>query len=169
MVASAAKTIDEFLDSLPEDRRATIAAVRKMVKKHLNKGFVESMGYGMINYHIPLTTYPDTYNGQPLCYAGLAAQKNHNALYLMGAYGSPELTKRLRDGFAQAEKKLDMGKSCIRFKSLDDLPLDVVGESIAAMSPADLIATYEAARARTKAGSKKSTAKKQTTKGLEKR
>jgi hypothetical protein len=104
------------------------------------------MNWGMISYEISLEVYPSTYNGQPLSYAGLAAQKNHYALYLMAVYGDPAREARLREGFAQAGKKLDMGKSCVRFRRLEDLPLDVIGEVIASTPPDELIATYERSR-----------------------
>ena len=146
MVQSKASTVDEYLDELPEDRRETIAAVRKVVKKHLPKGYKEAVSSGMIVYCVPLEKYPDTYNQQPLCYVALAAQKNHNALYLMGAYSDPKQEKKLKDGFKKAGKKLDMGKSCLRFKKVEDLPLDVIGDVVAAMPPEQLIAIHEKVR-----------------------
>jgi hypothetical protein len=104
------------------------------------------MNYGMINYTVPLQRYPDTYNGQPLCYAGLAAQKNHFSLYLLGAYGDPRQVKKIETEFKKRGLKLDMGKSCLRFRKLEDIPLDVVGEMIASTPPADFIKTYEKSR-----------------------
>lgn len=145
MVSSKTATVDAYLDELPDERREIVAAVRKVVKKNLPKGYKESMGYGMINYCIPLDEYPDTYNKQPLCYAAIAAQKNHYALYLMSAY-SGDQEAVLREGFARAGKKLDMGKSCVRFKKLEDLPLDVIGKVIASTPPKEYIAQYEKAR-----------------------
>ena len=115
------------------------------------------MGFGMISYTLPLSKYADTYNGQPLCIAGLAAQKNHCAVYLTGAYADPKVEKAIRDGFAKAGKRLDMGKSCIRFKAADDLPLDVIGKAVAAVPPDALVTLHEKAHA---GGS----AKKKTTK-----
>jgi hypothetical protein len=100
----------------------------------------------MISFEIPLEAYPRTYNGQPLSYAALAAQKNHYALYLMAVYGDPAGEAQLREAFAQAGKKLDMGKSCVRFRKLEDVPLDVIGEIIASTPPDELIATYERSR-----------------------
>jgi hypothetical protein len=146
VVKSTASTVQEYLDSLPADRRAVIAAVREIVLRHLPQGYRETMNWGMISYEIPLEVYPTTYNGQPLSYAGLAAQKNHNALYLMAVYGDPAREARLREGFAQAGKKPDMGKSCVRFRRLEDLPLDVIGELIAGTPPDELIAAYEKSR-----------------------
>ena len=117
-----------------------------MILLNLPRGYRESMNWGMVCYEVPLEKYPDTYNGQPLGYAALAAQKNYIALHLMCAYQDSELEKKLREGFARAGKKLDMGKSCIRFKKLEDLPLDVIGELVATLTPEQFIARYEAAR-----------------------
>lgn len=146
MVSSSAPTVESYLASLPAERRAVMSAVRDVVRRNLPSGYRESMEYGMIGYGIPLERYPDTSNGQPLCYAGLAAQKHHYALYLMSAYGDGADADWLRDAFARAGKKLDMGKSCVRFKSLDDLPLPAIGEFIASVTPERFIARYEAAR-----------------------
>jgi hypothetical protein len=106
------------------------------------------MSWGMINYGLPLSHYPNTYNGQPLAYVALAAQKNYYALYLMGPYMDSEQGKQLADAFKKAGKKMDMGKSCLRFRTLDDLPLDAVGRAIASMPPEALIARYEQAHAK---------------------
>ncbi|HXJ70678.1 MAG TPA: DUF1801 domain-containing protein [Verrucomicrobiae bacterium] len=133
MQGKRAKTVAEYIASLPEDRRGAIKTVRAVVKKNLPAGYKEGMDYGFIGWTVPLSVYPDTYNGQPLCYAALANQKNHMALYLMAAYAEGPIKQRLVKGFRAAGKKLDMGKSCIRFKSLDDLPLDVIAEVAAAL------------------------------------
>lgn len=146
MVSSAAKSVDDYLESLPPARRIVVGAVRDVVRRNLPKGYSETMGYGMIAYNIPLERYPETYNGQPLCYAAIAAQKNHYSLYLMCAYQTEE-GAWLKNEFVRAGKKLDMGKSCVRFKSLDDLPLSAIGEHIARTSPERFIAQYEASRA----------------------
>jgi hypothetical protein len=148
MVRSAAKTVEEFLDELPEDRRTLISEMRKLIRKHLPKGYQESVNWGMLAYEVPLSTYPDTYNQQPICYAALASQKHYCALYLMGVYGSPERSQKLKDAFAAEGKKPDMGKSCIRFKSLSDLPLKTIGELIAGVPPEKMIAMHEAAHRR---------------------
>jgi hypothetical protein len=102
----------------------------------------------MLCYVIPLEKYPDTYNGQPLGYACLAAQKNYYALYMMGAYGDPEQDAQLRAAFKAAGKKLDMGKSCLRFRKLEDLELDAVAKAIASTPPKRYIELYEAAQAK---------------------
>ena len=148
MQAKTAKTPDEYLDSLPRERRDAVAAVRAVVRKHLPKGYSEFVSGGMLSYGIPLSRFPNTYNGQPLCYVALAAQKNYCSLYLMTVYGDERHEARLRDGFKAAGKKLDMGKSCIRFKSADDLPLDVVGDLIASVSAEKWIEIYEKSRKR---------------------
>ena len=145
---SSAATVQTYLEELPEDRRAVVEAVRAMVLHNLPEGYRESLGWGMITYEIPLERYSDTYNGQPLGYLALAAQKNHYALYLNCVYQDPELEARLREGFEKAGKKLDLGKSCLRFKKLDDLPMNVLAEVVASTPPEAFIERYEAARAR---------------------
>jgi hypothetical protein len=143
----AATTPEQYLDSLEPGRRETIAAVRTVVRSSLPRGYSEFVSWGMLNYGIPLSRFPNTYNGQPLCYAALAAQKNYCSLYLMAA-GDKRIEARLRDGFKAAGKKLDMGKSCVRFKSPDDLALDVVGELIAAVPVEAWIDIFEKSRKR---------------------
>ena len=146
MVASAATTVTAYLTSIPPDRRKSMVAVRKMLKTHMPKGYKEVMRWGMISWEIPLTTYPDTYNGRPLCYAALAAQKNHLALYLTGVYGDPAKTAALKAAFKKAGKRLDMGKSCIRFADAADLPLAALGKAVASLPPAKFIVRYEELR-----------------------
>lgn len=130
---SSAATVDEYLASLPEDRRAAIDAVRKVVLKNLDKKFKEEMQYGMIGYNVPLSVYPKGYHctpNTPLPYAGLASQKNAMSLYLMAIYGDTALRDWFTAEWAKTGKKLDMGKSCIRFKKVEDLALDVIGQAI---------------------------------------
>jgi uncharacterized protein YdhG (YjbR/CyaY superfamily) len=146
MATSKATTVEEYLDELPPERRAVVSKLRDLVRRNLPKGYTEAMNWGMISYELPLSSYPRTYNGQPLSYVALAAQKNHYALYLMHAYPGSEQGKQLAEAFKRAGKKLDMGKSCLRFKALDDLPLEEVGRVIASTPPEKLIAQYEAAR-----------------------
>ncbi len=148
MATSKAATVEEYLAELPAERRAVVSKVREVVKRNLPQGYSEMMSSGMICYGIPLSRYPDTYNGQPLGYVALAAQKNYYALYLMGPYMDPEQGKQLDAAFKRAGKKMDMGKSCLRFKKLDDLPLDAVGRVIASMRPDELIAHHDAAHAK---------------------
>ena len=146
MAKSEAATVEEYLDGLPEERREVVARVREVILRNLPRGYRESMNWGMVCYEVPLEKYPDTYNGQPLGYAALAAQKNYIALHLMCTYQDSELEKKLREGFARAGKKLDMGKSCIRFKKLEDLPLEVIGEAVASTPPEKFIEQYEKGR-----------------------
>ena len=126
-------SVEGYLASLPNDRRREIERVRRVVKQKLPAGYEEGVGYGMICYTVPLDTYRDTYNKQPLMYAALASQKNYCSLYLMPVYPDNALETRLRDAFAASGKKLDMGKSCIRFKRADDLALDAIGDIVAAV------------------------------------
>lgn len=138
--------VDEFIDALPQAQREVVAGIRRLVLENLPDGYAERVSGECINYEVPLARYPKTYNGQPLMYAAIAAHKTRFTLYLMSAYQDPAIEERLRAGFAAAGKKLDMGKSCLRFKTLEDLPLDLVGSMIAHSSVSDFIAQYEAAR-----------------------
>jgi hypothetical protein len=145
---SSAKTVAAYLKSLPADRRKVVAAVRKVIRARLPKGYAETMNWGMISYEIPLKAYPDTYNGQPLAYAGLAAQKGNYALYLMCVYARAGAVDWLKQAFKKAGKKLDMGKSCIRFRNLEDLPLEAIGTVIASTPMKEYVAFYEKSRKR---------------------
>jgi maltooligosyltrehalose synthase len=120
-----------FLAELPADRRRELEAVRAVVRRNLPAGYEEALSGKLLVWQVPLEAYPDTYNGHPLWYTALASQKNYLSLYLMNAYGNPALARLLREGFKAAGKKLDMGKSCVRFRAADDLALDVVGEVVA--------------------------------------
>ena len=144
---SEAVTVPRYVAELPEDRRPIVETVRQVVLDHLPDGFEEVMQYGMISYVVPLDRYPDTYNGQPLAVASLASQKRYLSLYLMGVYGDEGTEAWLRERWP-ADKTLDMGKSCLRFKRLDDLPLDLIGEVIARTSVDDLIASHERSQVR---------------------
>jgi hypothetical protein len=146
MVQSKAATVSQYLAELPAERRAVVSKVRDLVNAHMPGGYKEAMAFGMIGWSIPLSRYPNTYNKQPLSYVALAAQKNNYSLYLMGVYGVAEQERKLQAAAAAQGKKLDMGKSCLRFKKAEDLPLDAVGELIASMSVDDYIAVYEASR-----------------------
>jgi hypothetical protein len=148
MVSSTATTVKDYLSKLPAERRQEIARVRSAIRAHLPAGYKETMQFGMIAYCIPLSRYPETYNGAPLLYAALAAQKNHNAVYLMGIYADAELRAWFETGYKKSGKKLDAGKSCVRFRTLTDLPLRLIGEAIAKMPPETFIALYEDARGR---------------------
>ena len=145
---SKAKTVNEYLAELPEDRRAAIEAVRTVILKNLDKRYEEGMQYGMIGYYVPHSVYPDGYHcdpRQPLPFASLASQKNHMAIYLMCVYGSPEQEARFRKEWTKTGKKLDMGKSCVRFKKVEDLALDVLGQTIARVPADKYIEFYERA------------------------
>jgi hypothetical protein len=149
MVSSNAASVEQYVAELPPDRAAEIEAVRALVNAHLPDGYVEAMDYGMITWAVPLSTYPDTYNGHPLAVAALAAQKNYCSLYLMTVYSAagriPEDEFRAR---WNGPKRLDMGKSCVRYKRAADLDLDLIAEVIAATPPDALVAAAEAARRR---------------------
>lgn len=144
---SDASSVEEYLAELDEERRETVAAVRALVRDALPDGFTEEMNWGMISWELPLERYADTHNGKPLQLAALASQKRHCSLYLHGAYMDPELVKRLEEGFAEAGLKLDMGRSCVRFRTPGDLPPDVIREVVGALDPDGFIALYESARA----------------------
>ena len=146
MVKSEASTVEEYLAELPEDRRAVVAEVRRLILENLPSGYREGMNWGMITYEIPLERYPTTYNGQPLGYVALAAQKNYYALYLLGVYADSEQEIALSKAYAEAGKRLDMGKSCLRFRKLDDLLMRPVAQTIASTPPDAMIALYEAGR-----------------------
>lgn len=147
-MAEKPSTAEEYLETLPPERRAELAAVREVVLRHLPEGYEETVNWGMITYELPLARYPGTYNKQPLMYAALAAQKNHLALYLNSVYQSPERARALEKGFADAGKRLDMGKSCVRFKKADSLALDAIGDAVAGAPPEQFIAEYETSRAK---------------------
>ncbi|MBS0584154.1 MAG: DUF1801 domain-containing protein [Proteobacteria bacterium] len=151
MPRSTALSIEDYLVALPPVRREVIATVRKLILENLPQGYEETLAWGMLGYGIPLARYPHTYNGQPLGYVALAAQKGGYSLYLMGAYMDPARDRALREAFAAQGLKLDMGKSCLRFKSLADLHLPAIARSIAGMSVAQYIELYERVRAPTAA------------------
>lgn len=146
MVSSKAETVADYLAELPPERRAVMSRVRDALKAAMPAGYREGMGYGMMGWDVPIEDFPDTYNKQPLAYAGLAAQKNGYSLYLTCVYYDPARLERLREAAAAMGKKLDMGKSCIRFKRVEDLPLDAICNEIAAVTPKQFIALYEKAR-----------------------
>ena len=148
MVRSKATTVEGYLAELPPERRQVVSTVRELVLKNLPQGYREAMNWGMISYEIPLETYPNTYNKQPLMYAALAAQKNHYALYLMAVYEGSGQEAQLREAFRQAGKKIDLGKSCLRFRKHEDVPWDAVAEVIRSTTPEDMIALYERSRRR---------------------
>lgn len=146
MARSGAKTPAEYLASLPADRRAAIAAVRDVVNQYIPNGYQEAMNWGAITWEVPLSRFPKTPNGQPLCYVSLAAHKNFCTLYLMGAYANSRQFAELKQAFAHAGKKFDMGKSCLHFKAPEDLELKAIGKVIASYTPDQWIAVMEKSR-----------------------
>lgn len=153
---SKAATVEEYLASLPDDRRAAVAAVRAVILKNLDKDIEELMSYGMIGYGVKHSVYPPGYHcdpSVPLPYAGLASQKGYFSLYMCSLYNGcaggkeSDTLKWFRQAWTKGGRKLDMGKACIRFKKLEDVPLDVVGEAIRRVSAKLAIKEYEAARA----------------------
>src|SRR5215831_6091210 len=150
IMKSRASTVAAYLKELPAEQRAVISTMRKTVVANLPRGYGESMSWGMIAYEIPLSRFPTTHNGLPLLYAALASQKNNYALYMMWGFTEPKLMAKLREHFKRAGKKLDMGKACLRFKKLEDLPLDTIAEIIAATPVEKYIEKYESARKKPK-------------------
>jgi hypothetical protein len=144
MVSSRAPTPEAYLDELPSDRAAFVSRLRNLVNANLPPGYVERMSWGMIGWEVPLETYSDTHNGQPLVYAGLAAQKNHTALYLNCVYVSQARSERLKAAWAATGRKLDMGKSCLRFKRPEDVAEAVLAETIRSIPVERFIAEYDA-------------------------
>ena len=146
-MTSSATTVEAYLESLPDDRREAINKLRKVIKKNLPKGFREEMNYGMIGYVIPHSLYPAGYHCDPklpLPFMNIASQKNNISIYHMGVYASPELLKWFTAAHAAAsKKKLDMGKSCIRYKKTEDIPVELIGELASKITPAEWIALYE--------------------------
>jgi hypothetical protein len=143
---STAKTVDEYLNGLPPERREAISAVRKVILANLPEGYAECMSYGMIGYVVPHSLYPKGYHCEPklpLPFVNLGSQKNHMALHLMNVYGDSKTEQWFRQAWEGAGKKLDMGKACVRFKRLEDVPLEVVGQVIARTPVADYISRVE--------------------------
>ena len=143
---SEAESVTRYIAELPEERRAAIKEVRGTILANLPEGYQETMNWGMISYEVPLDHYPDTYNGKPLLYVGLASQKRHMALYLSGVYADDELREAFLDEYRASGKKLDMGKSCVRFTKLENLPVELIGKAVRGLSVDDFIAQYEASR-----------------------
>ncbi|MBI5432782.1 MAG: DUF1801 domain-containing protein [Planctomycetes bacterium] len=158
---SKAASVDVYLKSLPADRRAAVQAVREVILANLDSDYAEGMQYGMIGYYVPLARYPEGYHctpKMPLPFAAVASQKNYFSIYLMGLYcggadgdggaggadGETADARWFREAWTRTGKKLDMGKACVRFKKLEDVPLEVVGEAIRRLPAKEYIARYEA-------------------------
>lgn len=136
---SSVSTVEEYVAELPEARREAIEAVRQMILDNLPEGYEEVMNWGMITYQVPLETYPDTYNKKPLMYAALAAQKNHMAVYLTAIYMHEEARREFESAYRATGKRYDVGKSCVRFRKLADLPLRLIGQSIASLPVSEFV------------------------------
>ncbi|HIK81636.1 MAG TPA: DUF1801 domain-containing protein [Planctomycetes bacterium] len=171
---SEAKTPQEYIDSLPEDRRATIKKLRALIRKNLPRGYKEQMRWGFICYEVPLSTFPDTYNDEPLMYAAIASQKRHYGVYMCGIYLLPEVFKRLSTEWKKRGTRLDIGKSCLRIASWEKCEPDLIAEAIASVPLEKFVAATNAATSTRKKNKKtskktvkkstKTTAKKTTTK-----
>jgi uncharacterized protein YdhG (YjbR/CyaY superfamily) len=146
-MTSDVKTVAEYMQQIPADQKTVVEQLRKIIKKNLPKGFKEIMNYGMIGYVVPHSIYPDGYHcnpSLPLPFMALAAQKNFIAVYHMGIYADPVIMKWFTDAYAkQAKAKLDMGKSCMRFKKNAAIPFELIGELVQKMSVLDWVAIYE--------------------------
>jgi uncharacterized protein YdhG (YjbR/CyaY superfamily) len=140
---SDATTVSQYLSELPDDRRAAIETVRKTILENLPNGYEEVINWGMITYQVPFDTYPNTYNRKPLMYAALASQKNHMSLYLTAIYINDETSHAFEQAYRATGKRYNVGKSCVRFKKIEDLPLDLIATSIASLSIEEFIAKME--------------------------
>ena len=166
-MATKANNVEEYLAALPEDRREVITAIREVILKNLPKGYEEGMQWGMPSYFVPLSAYPAGYNcqpDQPLPFVGFASQKNHMVFYGFCIYMDEELKNRFVADWKKTGKKLDMGKSCVRFKKLEDVPLKVIGDAVKRVPMKKYIKQYEKhlqqASAGKKAAKKKASKKK---------
>jgi uncharacterized protein YdhG (YjbR/CyaY superfamily) len=145
---SDAETVSAYLSKLTDERRSVVETIRQVILDHLPEGYEEALNWGMITYQVPLETYPDTYNKKPLMYAAIASQKNHVALYLTPIYMDDERRETFEEAYKATGKRYDAGKSCVRFRSTEDLPLDLIGETIASMEVDAFIEEMKAMRAR---------------------
>jgi hypothetical protein len=143
---SYAEDVESYLSTLPADRQADMHKLRALMLEHLPPGYEEVMNWGMISYQVPLAVFPNTYNGQPLMYAALASQKNHMSLYLTSLYADELNRKEFEKAYLDSGKRLDAGKSCLRFRKLDDLPLPLITRTIASTPPKEFIRLVQKAR-----------------------
>lgn len=143
---SEAKTVDAYLDELNPERRRAVTEVREVILANLPEGYEEIMDFGMISYVVPFERVPETYNGHPLMYAALASEKNYVSVHLMNIYGDPEIERWFVDSYKATGKRMNMGKSCVRFRNLDDLPLDLIGQAVARTPMEEWVSIYENAR-----------------------
>lgn len=155
-------TVAKFLGGLPKDRRDTIRAVRKVILDNLDDGYAEIMQNGAIGYVVPHSVYPPGYHcdpTQPLPYVGIVSQKHHMGVHLFCVYCSEAEQRRFREAWIKTGKKLDMGKSCVRFKKIDDVALDVIGKTIKRTPVKKFVAYYESTLGQTRRSAKKMTSK----------
>ncbi len=161
-------TITQYLAALPKDRRDAIQAVRKVIRANLDPKFKEVIQYGAIGYVVPHSVYPAGYHcdpKQPLPFAGIASQKNHMSIHLFCLYTAEGEQRRFRDAWAKSGKRLDMGKSCARFRKIEDVPLELVGKTVKRITAKKFIAAYEAALGESGRTARKKTSKKKATTG----
>lgn len=145
---SVASSPAQYVAEVPDERRPDVEAVLEVVRRAIRPGFEETMSFGMIGWVVPLTTYADTYNGAPLSYAGLAVQKRHMSLYLMGLYADPEAERDFRARWTATGRRLDMGRSCLRYRRADELDTALVAEAVGRYDAAEFVEVYENARVR---------------------
>lgn len=143
---SSAATVSEYLDHLIPERREAVSKVREVVLTNLPDGYVEIIDFGMISYVVPLERYPETYNGHPLMYVAVASEKRYVSVHLMNVYGDADTLRWFVDSYRATGKRLDMGKSCVRFRKLEDLPLELIGEAVRRTPMDEWIRLYEEAR-----------------------
>ncbi len=141
-------SIEEYLAELPPERRSALEQVRQTILENLPEGYEEALNWGMITYQVPLEVYPDTYNKKPLMYAALASQKNHMAVYLTGIYLDEKLSQEFEKSYKATGKRYDVGKSCVRFRKLEDLPLPVIAKSIQALKMDEFVSRTKGLSAR---------------------
>lgn len=144
-----AKTPEEYLSKLPKERREDIQHLREVVLRNLPDGYEEGIQYNMISYHVPLSVYPEGYLGDkktPLPYLSLASQKNHMALYISTIYYDKKLYKWFTEEYKKTGKRMDMGKSCVRFKKIEDLPLELIGKAVSRVEPPEFVKMYKEVR-----------------------
>jgi hypothetical protein len=153
-----ALTVSQWLASVPAERKDAINAVRDAVNEHLPQGYEETVDWGMLAWVVPLTTFPDTHNGRPLMLAALGAHTKRMTIYLMSVYGDAGIRTEFETAYRKTGKKLDIGGSCVHFKSLDDLPLDVVGDAIGRVAVDEYVERYR--HSRIKGNPKKKSSKK---------
>ena len=140
---SHATTVDDYLAELPDDRAAALTVVLDALRQSLPSGLEENINWGMITFEVPLSTYPKTYNGQPLMHTAVASQKNHMSIYMGCLQGEGRAREDFIEEYRATGKRMDLGKGCVRFKKLDDLPIDVIAKYAGALSVEKLCAIHD--------------------------